>query len=187
MLAISRSVPPLNVDKDLIVSAKEASMLLMSIGEHMPDLSVTQRLLSLRHSSRTELCSLWQQLFNKEPPIQMRKDLMLRIVAYRLQEQEFGGLSDVGGRRLRQLASALEANPNAAMSTRTAIRFGTRLVRQWKEQVHVVEVEAKGYEYKGSLYESLSEIARIITGTRWSGPLFFGLKGNQSAESREAK
>jgi hypothetical protein len=60
-------------------------------------------------------------------------------------------------------------------------------VRQWKEEVHVVEVEAAGYEYKGALYQSLSEIARLITGTRWSGPLFFGLKGKQSKESQEAQ
>jgi hypothetical protein len=117
----------------------------------------------------------------------MRKELMLQIVAYRLQEQEFGGLSEVSRRRLRQLASTFEADPNAVVSTRPAIKPGTRLVRQWKEQVHVVEVGAEGYEYKGARYESLSEIARLITGTRWSGPLFFGLKGKQSKESTEAR
>jgi hypothetical protein len=60
-------------------------------------------------------------------------------------------------------------------------------VRQWKDQVHVVEVEPEGYQYKGARYDSLSEIARLVTGTRWSGPLFFGLKGKQSVESQEAQ
>jgi hypothetical protein len=153
----------------------------------MPDLSVTQHLLSLPRLNRNELSSLWQQLFNKETPIQMRKDLVIRILAYRLQEQEFGGLSDTGRRRLRKFASVLEAHSNAATSTQPAIKSGTRLERQWKDQVHVVEVEAKGYEYKGSRYESLSEIARLITGTRWSGPLFFGLTRKSSSPSREAQ
>jgi hypothetical protein len=144
-------------------------------------------LLSLHHSSRTELCILWKQLFDKEPPSQMRKDLMLRSVAYRLQEKEFGGLSVASCRRLRQMGSAFEANPDLAVSIRPPIKAGTRLVRQWRKQVHVVEVGVEGYAYKGSRYESLSEVARVITGTRWSGPLFFGLKGNQSTESKEAR
>jgi hypothetical protein len=152
----------------------------------VPD-SITHQVASLQHLSRLALGSLWRELFKKEPPRQMRNDLMLRIVAYRLQEQQFGGLSDASCRRLRQFASALEANPNAALSPKPAIRPGTRLLRQWKEQVHVVEVEAEGYEYKGARYESLSEIARLITGTRWSGPLFFGLKGKPSAESKGAR
>jgi hypothetical protein len=110
---------------------------------------------------------------------------MLRIVGHRLQEQEFGGLSDAGCRRLRQLATMFEADPNAVVSSQPPIKPGTRLVRQWKEQVHVVEVEAEGYEYRGARYENLSEIARLITGTRWSGPAFFGLKAKPSNASQQ--
>ena len=117
----------------------------------------------------------------------MRKELMLRIIAYRLQEQQFGGLNDANCRRLQQLASAFEANSNAVVSTRPPVKPGTRLVRQWREQVHVVEVEPEGYQYKGARYKSLSEIARLITRTRWSGPLFFGLKSKPSNESQEAQ
>ena len=153
----------------------------------MPNSSLTQRLASLPGLTRPALCGLWRQFFKKEPPPAMRKDLMLRIVAQRLQEQEFGGLSDPSRRRLRQLANAFEADPNAAISTRPPVKPGTRLVRQWKEQVHVVEVETEGYQYKGARYESLSEIARLITGTRWSGPLFFGLKDKPSKQSQEAQ
>jgi hypothetical protein len=153
----------------------------------MPDSSISQRLASLPDLSKPALGELWRQLFDREPPLAIRKELMLRIIAYRRQEQEFGGLNEGSCRRLRQLASAFAADPNAAVSTRPPIKPGTRLVRQWKEQVHVVEVEPEGYQYKGVRYESLSEIARLITGTRWSGPLFFGLKGKPSKESWEAQ
>ena len=118
----------------------------------------------------------------------MRPELMIRVLAHRLQEQEFGQLNESSSHRLRQLATAFAANPDGAMvSTRHAIKPGTRLVRQWKEKVHVVEARANGYEYKGTRYESLSEIARLITGTRWSGPLFFGLQKKPFQARKEAQ
>jgi hypothetical protein len=150
----------------------------------MPDSSITQHLASLPQLSKPTLCGLWRQIFKREPPLTMRRELLLRVIAHRLQEEEFGALSDASCRRLRQIASALEANPNATVSSRPPIKPGTRLVREWKQQVHVVEVDAKGYQYKGSSFGSLSEIARLITGTRWSGPLFFGLKDKPSKELR---
>jgi hypothetical protein len=153
----------------------------------MPDSSIIKSLASLPNLGKPALSKLWWQLFKKEPPPEIRKDLMLRIVAHRLQEQEFGGLNDPGRRQLRQLATTFEANPNAVLSTRPPIKPGTRLVRQWREQVHVVEVEPEGYQYKGARYENLSEIARLITGTRWSGPLFFGLKDKQRQKFQEAQ
>jgi hypothetical protein len=153
----------------------------------MSDASLQQLLDSLPSLSKPALCSLWDQLFKKERSRKTRRELMLRVIAYRLQEQEFGALSDAQCRRLRQLASALEANPNATVSTRPLIKPGTRLLRQWKDQVHVVEVAPEGYQYKGARYESLSEIARLITGTRWSGPLFFGLKSKPLTDSKEAQ
>ena len=150
----------------------------------MPDSSITQHLASLPQLSKPTLCGLWRQIFKREPPLTMRRELLLRVIAHRLQEEEFGALSDASCRRLRQIASALEANPNATVSSRPPIKPGTRLVREWKQQVHTVEVDAEGYQYKGAHYESLSEIARLITGTRWSGPLFFGLKDKPSKELR---
>jgi hypothetical protein len=153
----------------------------------MPDSSIAKHLASLSTLSKPALDDLWRQLFKKESLSEIRKDLMLRIVGHRLQEQAFGGLSDAGCRRLRQLAATFEADPNAAVSNRPPIKAGTRLVRQWKEQVHVVEVEAEGYEYRGARYENLSEIARLITGTRWSGPAFFGLNAKQPNASEEAQ
>ena len=108
--------------------------------------------------------------------IQLRRHLMVRILAYRIQEQASRGLSPSARQRLRQMARALEKDPAAEISAAPAFKPGTRLIRQWQDQTHVVTVKERGYEYQGSHYQSLSEVARLITGTRWSGPLFFGLK-----------
>lgn len=149
--------------------------------------NLTQQLDSLPNLARPALAKLWRQLFKKDPPPELRKDLLSRILAHRLQEEKFGGLSEPGRRRLRQLIAVFDANPRATGFKHPLIKAGTRLVRQWKEQVHVVEVESEGYEYRGARYESLSEIARLITGTRWSGPLFFGIKNHQTKKAREVQ
>jgi hypothetical protein len=108
---------------------------------------------------------------------------MIRFLAYRIQEQAYGSLSATSERQLRQLEAAVAGNLNLKTSSAPKIQPGTRLVREWQNQVHLVNVEAKGYEYRGARYHSLSEIARLITGTRWSGPLFFGLKSQQDNQT----
>ena len=140
------------------------------------DNDIEARLAKLHQLDKTELSKLWRKFFHRDSADAMRKDLMVRVVGHRIQEEAFGGLSPASIRRLRELSKAFEANPEASLSSRPPIKPGTRLVRQWQQQVHIVDVEERGYAYKGVLYESLSEIARLITGTRWSGPLFFGLK-----------
>jgi hypothetical protein len=129
--------------------------------------------------NKSELYVLWRKLFQREPPVEIRRDLMVRMVAQRLQEQEFGELGTASCRRLQQLAASVAANPKSPVSIKLPTKSGTRMIRQWKDQVHVVHVEGKKFEYRGVRYESLSEIARLITGTRWSGPLFFGVKAKQ--------
>lgn len=145
----------------------------------MPN-STVDRLSSLPDLSRVALCRLWQALFKTDPPRGIQKALMLQFVGYRLQEIETGGLNNDASRRLREVADAVASSSNAAVSNRPAMKPGTRLIRQWKGQVYVVNVEEGTYEYRGVRYDSLSEIARLITGTRWSGPLFFGLKNRPS-------
>jgi hypothetical protein len=148
---------------------------------------IEARLARLPQLGKIELSKLWRKYFHREPLPQMRKDLMVRVVGHRLQEEAFGGLSPASCRRLRELSRAFEANPQANLSSRPPIKPGTRLVRQWKQHVHVVDVEEQGYSYRDVRYESLSEIARLITGTRWSGPLFFGLKGKQAKALNEMR
>ena len=163
---------------------EKASILLRVLGGPMAD-SAAQRLASLTKLPKAALCELCKHLFHEPALCQLRKDLMLQILAYRIQEQAFGSLSAVSRSRLRQLARAFEADAKSAIVPMPNIKPGTRLVRKWRDQVHLVNVEARGYEYQGLRYHSLSEIARLITGTRWSGPLFFGLKGKQATNSKE--
>ncbi len=144
----------------------------------MPD-PITKRLAALPQLSKTALYDLWKQLFNASPSPKLRRDLMIPILAFRLQEQAFGPLKPAARTRLRQLSRAFEKDSDSAIPSAPQIRAGTRLVRQWRGQVHLVNVKTNGYEYQGTRYQSLSEIARLITGTRWSGPLFFGIKNEQ--------
>ncbi len=161
-------------------------MLMVSLRKIMPNPSITDRLATLPISSKAALRKLWAECFKADPPLEIRKELMVRVLAYHLQEQEFGGLSDECRRRLYELAKAIEISSDAG-SRGPAIKPGTRLIRQWKDQVHVVNVEEGNYEYKGLRYQSLSEIARLITGTRWSGPLFFGIKSAQPNARRSSE
>jgi hypothetical protein len=144
---------------------------------YMPRLGpLTSRLKTLPNLSKAELRSQWQQLFGRRAPEILRKDLMVQVLAYRIQELTFGGMKPAIRKRLEQIAKTLAMNPGAKVSESPAIKPGTRLIREWRGKAHVVTVVDNGLEYGGTLYASLSEIARVITGTRWSGPLFFGLK-----------
>lgn len=141
----------------------------------MPD-SVEKRLAALPTMSKAVLCDLWKQFFHSDPSSELRRDLMIPILSYRIQEQAFGSLSARVQERLRQLSRAFEKGSDPCAPRAPRIRPGTRLVREWGNQVHLVNVQTNGYEYQGNRYQSLSEVARLITGTRWSGPLFFGIK-----------
>jgi len=152
----------------------------------MPE-PVAERLAALPTLSKAAVCDLWKEFFDSMPSSQLRRELMIPILAYRMQEEVFGTLGARARERLLELSRAFEKksdDPTAACAPR--VRPGTRLVRQWGDRVHLVNVEANGYEYQGARYRSLSEIARLITGTRWSGPLFFGIKNTSAtAQSKE--
>ena len=130
---------------------------------------------------KTDLHNLWRELFQTQPPEKLRRDLLIPILGYRLQELDFRSLKPDAKRRLFESVQALNTNRNAGSFAETSIKPGTRLVRQWQGKTHIVHADERGFEYKGSRYDSLSEIARLITGTRWSGPLFFGLKQKPAA------
>ena len=152
----------------------------------MPD-QIAKHLAELPTLSKVALSELWKQLFLASPPPKLRRDLMISILAYKLQEQTFRCLSAEARSRLRHFSSGFERNSQSTPSA-SHLKEGTRLVRQWRDRVHLVNVEANGYEYQGARYRSLSVIARLITGTRWSGPLFFGIKNDRcSNKSKEAQ
>jgi len=116
----------------------------------------------------------WRRLYRAEPP-RMSRDLLMRALAYRIQEIAFGGLSKATQRRFAALASAFESDGRIAAPRQPRIKPGARLVREWHGRTHTVVVTADGLEFEGRLYRSLTCIAREITGARWSGPRFFGL------------
>ena len=97
---------------------------------------------------------------------------MVPVLAYRIQEKEFGGLSHQARKKLEELARTVSTRKRQP----SAVQDGTRLVRTWRGEVHEVSVTDSGYVYRGQQYSSLSRIAREITGTQWSGPLFFGTR-----------
>jgi hypothetical protein len=99
----------------------------------MPNLSVTNQLSCLPDLHKPALSELWHQLFTTDPPLGMRKELMVQFLAFRIQEQEFGALSDSSHWRLRELATTIEGSSDCPVSKRPAIKPGTRLIRQWKD------------------------------------------------------
>jgi Protein of unknown function (DUF2924) len=116
----------------------------------------------------------WRRLYRAEPP-RLSRDIMMRAVAYRLQEIANGGLSKVTQRRLTTLAREFETGGTIAPTQGPWIKPGSRLVREWHGRTHVVTVSDAGFEFEGKAYRSLTKIALDITGAQWSGPRFFGL------------
>ena len=123
----------------------------------------------------------WQEMFGTAPPSRTSHALLVRAVGHRLQEKATGGRVASVRRRLDRAASNLDAGrtPN---TTSTTIKPGTRLLREWQGRMHEVIILEEGALYDGRTWTSLSAVAREITGARWSGPRFFGLKG----QSRDA-
>jgi Protein of unknown function (DUF2924) len=146
-----------------------ASSQLGSITTGMPDLSALPAL------QRSALGQWWRALFNTPMPAKASGQLLIYCLAYRMQQNAYGGLSGMARQRLRTLAQPLAERGRAKPA---AIRPppGTRLIRQWREQRHEVSVLEQGFAYRGHHYASLSAIARVISGSHCSGPRFFGLR-----------
>lgn len=110
------------------------------------------------------------------PPAGQSKDLLRRRLAWRLQARAFGGLSAETKRRLKRLYEAFARDPGFTPSPILDLKPGTVLVREWRGVQHCVRVLDDGFDHRGMHLASLSEVARHITGTRWSGTRFFGLR-----------
>ena len=131
--------------------------------------------------SPDELRKEWRRLYRSQPP-RLSRDLLVRAIAYRIQELRYGGLSKATSRKLAALVQARRSDGDIGSPEGTQrIRAGARLVREWNGRTHTVTVEEEGFTYAGRNYRSLSAIAREITGARWSGPRFFGLAPKKGA------
>jgi hypothetical protein len=141
--------------------------------------TVLAQIVALKTRSTSELRAMWQELFGREAPVLGRRYLEDRLT-FRLQELHFGGLSDRARRRLDALADQLEPKTARRRDHGRPVA-GTRLMREWHGIEHTVTVREHDFEYEGRPYRSLSAVARAITGTRWNGWLFFGLRQSGTA------
>ena len=140
--------------------------------------NILAQIAELNRMGMPQLKERWKALFDTEPPAQNRAHLVSRL-AYRIQELAYGGLSEETRAQLRQIAEGHEQA--SKRSNKNGPVAGTRLMREWNGERHEVTVTRDGYEYRGRPYKSLSAIARTITGTRWNGPLFFGIRKQEQA------
>ena len=136
--------------------------------------SIEDKLAALTTMSSAQLRDEWRAL--KGAPVPLISPSLLRLaLGYELQARALGGLSRISQQRLVQLS--------AARTVTSAVRPGTRLIREWNGVAHIVEVGEDGViRWNGAVWNSLSEVARAITGTRWSGPAFFGTKSRKGSQ-----
>jgi hypothetical protein len=125
---------------------------------------------ALQSASRDVLALRWKALFKREPPARVNTSLLCRVLAWHAQCEA------IGHQPFALPASSSKPKSTAIKGT-PHLSPGTRLLREWRGASYEVMVLARGYEYAGKTYTSLSSVARTITGTPWSGPAFFGLKG----------
>jgi len=151
--------------------------------------ALDSELAALPTLSAHQLRLKWQDLRCGEPTAAASRDLMIREIAYKMQERAHGGLAPAIKRRLRALAAEVEANGAGAFAPALLLKPGTRLLREWGGKTHTVIVLDDGFEYESERHHSLTQIARRVTSAHWSGPRFFGLRkaAVQSADPTGAK
>jgi|SRR5579862_324571 len=158
----------------------------VKIASSIPDSeNIDVEIAHLRSLDITSLKSRWHSLFGRRPPSHLPRHLLFRIMAYRVQAGRLGDL-DSASRALLDCSSSPEAAGKSAIDPSrpaTAIRAGTVLGREWNGKMHRVAVVTDGFAWNGKTYPSLSQVAFAITGTRWNGPKFFGLRDKASKET----
>jgi Protein of unknown function (DUF2924) len=135
---------------------------------------LSQRIAALNGLTAQQLRDEWRRLYRGQPP-RLSRDLLIRTIAYRIQELAYGGLSKAIQRKLDGLTKELKGKGSIGVTPGMSLRPGTRLVREWRGRTHTVAVTENGFEYAGKTFPSLTKIAHAITGAHWSGPRFFGL------------
>lgn len=129
----------------------------------------------------TELRLIWSERLGYEPPPLRSREIFRRMLAYRLQAAVYGDLSAGTRRKLAAIEARRTNPPKKRTLAPTRLGAGAILIREWQGVRHEVRVAGDGYVHRGTTYRSLSEVARAITGSRWNGPLFFGLRDKPKA------
>ena len=136
----------------------------------------------LERLSRAELRVLWEQEFAAKPPASLGRDILALAIAYARQERRYGGLARPVAKELdRLLARVLRDGETPQPNRIPLLRAGTILVREWRGVTHHVTITDDGFLWNGKNHQSLSAIARAITGTKWNGPRFFGMRKVKAA------
>ena len=156
-----------------------------------PSVNIAQDIRELRELTLPALVARYRGLFGREPRVRHSKEWLWKRIAWRLQEQAYGGLSQAAKRRLEELIAEIHVPlaedrrtvsgklQQAARSPTTNLKVGTTLVREWRGRQVEVRVLENGFEYERVVYKSLSAVAKAITGSHWNGKLFFGLTGRK--------
>src|SRR6266851_3258470 len=143
----------------------------ISVGDRA---TLASEIAALAEATRTDLKSR-RVLYGTEPPPRISRDLLTRAVAYRIQVKALGGLRPSTRRLLAKVAADVSARRPIQVTPAPTLTPGTVLLRDWRGTQHQVIVREHGVEFQGKRYKSLSQVAHRITGSKWSGPLFFGL------------
>ena len=150
--------------------------------------SLEDEIAHLRDLDRKGLCARWKGVFRRQPPLHLPRHLLFAILAYRLQADAFGDLASDTVRLLKQIGSKGSTVDTARLVSefdrrRINLKPGTILTRAWNGQCHRVMVVDTGFVWNGETYDNLSRIAFAITGSKWNGPRFFGLRDKASTET----
>jgi hypothetical protein len=140
--------------------------------------------------SKTPIVALrkrYRELFRVDPPNAFGPDLLRRSIAHTIQEKAYGGFPSSTRRLLDQMTKAALAKPNGRLELPQKIKLGSELVRTWQGRTYRVVVLAEGFAHDGKTFSSLSEIASAITGTKWNGPRFFGLRPPTRQEAADGE
>ena len=151
----------------------------VKISSALPDqVMLAAEIAQLRELDVSTLRARWRVVFRKDAPPHLPRHLLMRVLAYRLQADRLGNLDSESQRLLDSSISPEQVGARVIEVRRRRIRLrpGTILAREWKGQMQRVAVMADGFAWNGTTYSSLSQIACVITGTRWNGPRFFGLR-----------
>ena len=146
-----------------------------------------RKISQLDSAQPAQLLKLWAAALGRPPQFRASRELLASTLAWHLQERKFGGLKPATVRKLCVMSHNEGLNRRSQRPPATNLRPGTVIIKHWRGARHVVTILTGGFEHQGKVFSSLSQLAREITGTRWNGPAFFGLRKRQRRAAEVAQ